>query len=105
LGDIPRQAAELWETDGLRLLESRCSTEMAQMTFSAKPEVAPVLATSRVKGRLQHAQGGPASDVGIPDYNFTTATGSAAVRDGSTTGSGTAGLTTSAGIRAATAAR
>jgi len=45
----------LWEKDGLRLLESRCSAEMAQMTFSAKPEVAPVLVASRVKGRLQHA--------------------------------------------------
>jgi REP element-mobilizing transposase RayT len=55
LGDVVKQVAESWEKDGLRLLVSRCSNELAQLTFSAKPEVAPVLAASRVKGRLQHA--------------------------------------------------
>jgi REP element-mobilizing transposase RayT len=55
LGDVVIQAAELWEGDGLRLLESRCTGEMVQLTFSAKPVIAPVLAASRVKGRLQHA--------------------------------------------------
>jgi REP element-mobilizing transposase RayT len=55
LGEVVKQAAELWEKDGLRLLESRCISQMAQLTFSATPEVAPVLAASRVKGRLQYA--------------------------------------------------
>ncbi len=55
VGNVVKQAAELWEKDGLRLLESRCSSELTQLTFSTKPEVAPVLAASRVKGRLQHA--------------------------------------------------
>jgi REP element-mobilizing transposase RayT len=55
LGGVAKQVGELWEKDGLRLLESRCSNELAQLTLSAKPEVAHVLAASRVKGRLQHA--------------------------------------------------
>ncbi len=55
LSDVARQTSEQWETDGLRLLELQCSREQAQLTFSAKPEIAPVLAASHVKGRLQHA--------------------------------------------------
>jgi REP element-mobilizing transposase RayT len=55
LSDVARQTAELWESDGLWLLELRCCGQEAQLTFSAKPEVAPVLVASRVKGRLQYA--------------------------------------------------
>jgi REP element-mobilizing transposase RayT len=55
LGNVVVQLAELWEEDGLRLLESRCSDQMVQLCFSAKPEVAPLLAATRAKGRLQHA--------------------------------------------------
>jgi REP element-mobilizing transposase RayT len=55
LGEVVKQVAELWEGDGLRLLETCCTDEAAQLTLSAKPEIAPVLAASRVKGRLQHA--------------------------------------------------
>jgi len=45
----------LWETDGMRRLETSWSAELIQFTFSAKPQVSPVFFTSRVKGRLQHA--------------------------------------------------
>jgi REP element-mobilizing transposase RayT len=55
LGNVAHQTALLWEDDGLRLLESNCSKERVQLTFSTKPEIAPVLAASRVKGRLQYA--------------------------------------------------
>lgn len=45
----------LWETDGLRLLEHQWSERLIRLTLSAKPEVAPVNAAARIKGRLQHA--------------------------------------------------
>ena len=45
----------LWEGDGMRLLEHRCSEEMIQLTFSAQPAVSPVFLAGRTKGRLQHA--------------------------------------------------
>jgi REP element-mobilizing transposase RayT len=47
--------AKLWEGDGLRLLEQRCVPSQLQLTFSTLPNIAPVLLSGRVKGRLQHA--------------------------------------------------
>src|SRR5262245_15250557 len=44
-----------WETDGLRRLEQRWTSELIQFTFSVKPQVATVFFAARVKGRLQHA--------------------------------------------------
>ncbi len=44
-----------WETDGLRLLESRWSPREVQLAFSARPDVSPALLAARAKGRLQHA--------------------------------------------------
>lgn len=44
-----------WELDGLRLLESRWAPDMIQLSFSTKPDVAPVFVAARAKGRLQHA--------------------------------------------------
>jgi REP element-mobilizing transposase RayT len=55
LHNIARGTAELWESDGLRLMELRCGDQEAQLTFSAKPDIAPVVVASRVKGRLEHA--------------------------------------------------
>ncbi len=58
-GDIPHVDLEpikpLWETDGLRLLESRCTPREVQLAFSARPDVNPVFLAARAKGRLQHA--------------------------------------------------
>lgn len=50
-----RDIAPAWETDGMRLLESRWSKDMIQLSFSATPAVSPVLVAARAKGRLQHA--------------------------------------------------
>jgi REP element-mobilizing transposase RayT len=47
--------SEDWERDGFRLLEHRFTREEVRMTFSVKPQVSPVLFTTRVKGRLDHA--------------------------------------------------
>ena len=44
----------LWESDGLRLLEHRWTTELIHLTFSATPHVSPVLCAARSKGRTQH---------------------------------------------------
>ncbi|HEV3023779.1 MAG TPA: hypothetical protein VGX76_14995, partial [Pirellulales bacterium] len=49
------QTAPLWERDGLRMLEHRWTAELVQILFSAKPDVAPVFAAARAKGRLDHA--------------------------------------------------
>ncbi len=51
-------AAEGWEKDGIRLLETEFSPECLLMTFSVRPNVAPTLFTARVKGRLQHSLAG-----------------------------------------------
>jgi REP element-mobilizing transposase RayT len=48
-------AGEGWEHDGLRMLESSHDAEQVQLSFSAKPDVAPVTIATRAKGRLQHA--------------------------------------------------
>ena len=45
----------LWEADGIRVLEHRCSEKILQVTFSALPEVSPVFLAQRAKGRLQYA--------------------------------------------------
>ena len=55
LPDILPELAGAWESDGLRLLEHRCSAGQAQLTFSTKPEAAPVFVAARIKGRLQYA--------------------------------------------------
>ncbi|MBI3920797.1 MAG: transposase [Armatimonadetes bacterium] len=43
-----------WESDGLRLLERNWTPQKVQLTFSAKPQVSPIFAAARAKGRLQH---------------------------------------------------
>lgn len=50
-----RELDSLWELDGIRRLEHKWTPELIQITFSVTPQVSPVLFTSRVKGRLQHA--------------------------------------------------
>lgn len=45
----------LWESDGLRLLEHRWTTEQIQLLFSARPAISPSLLAARAKGRLDHA--------------------------------------------------
>lgn len=45
----------LWETDGLRLLESQWTNDKIQLLFSATPVVSPVFFATRAKGRLEHA--------------------------------------------------
>ena len=45
----------LWESDGIRRLQTNWSAKRIQFTFSVKAQVSPVFFTSRVKGRLQHA--------------------------------------------------
>jgi REP element-mobilizing transposase RayT len=54
LESVARELADAWEGDGLRLLQLRFSAREAQLTFSVKPHVSPVVFTARVKGRLQH---------------------------------------------------
>ena len=46
---------QLWETDGIRVLEYNWSAEQIQFTCSVKPTVSPTFFTGRIKGRLQHA--------------------------------------------------
>jgi REP element-mobilizing transposase RayT len=43
-----------WETDGLRVLESKWTGKLIQITFSTKPDVSPILLASRAKGRLEY---------------------------------------------------
>lgn len=50
-----KQLKEYWETDGIRVLEHRWTTERIQFTVSTRPHVAPVFLAARMKGRLQHA--------------------------------------------------
>jgi REP element-mobilizing transposase RayT len=45
----------LWEQDGLRRLEHLWANDHFQITFSARPEVSPVLLATRAKGRLQYS--------------------------------------------------
>ncbi|MBI2193026.1 MAG: transposase [Planctomycetes bacterium] len=53
--EILSEVFPLWEKDGLRLLERYWSREKIQITFSAMPQVSPVLLATRAKGRLQYA--------------------------------------------------
>ncbi len=54
-GDVLETVKPLWETDGLRLLEHRWTSDRVQLLFSATPETSPVLLAARAKGRLDHA--------------------------------------------------
>ena len=47
--------SEQWETDGIRLLEHRWSSDEVHILASVKPSVAPIVFSARIKGRLQHA--------------------------------------------------
>ena len=46
---------QLWEQDGLRLLESAWNPDKIQLTFSTNPRVSPKHLAARAKGRLDHA--------------------------------------------------
>jgi REP element-mobilizing transposase RayT len=60
-GEIPQPAAmidslkPLWENDGLRLLEHHWQGRQLQLAFSTRPDVTPVFAAGRAKGRFQDA--------------------------------------------------
>ena len=45
----------LWLGDGLQRMNSRWTHSLAQLSFEAEPSISPVLFTTRVKGRLDHA--------------------------------------------------
>lgn len=45
----------LWESDGLRVLESRWTNELVQILFSASRGIGPAIIAARAKGRLDHA--------------------------------------------------
>ncbi len=49
-----RTLEQLWEQDGIRLLERRCEKEFWQATVSTKPSVIPSIIVSRIKGRIDH---------------------------------------------------
>jgi REP element-mobilizing transposase RayT len=53
--EIIGQTASAWIADGFKLNESRVHDNTAQLLFSVTPDVSPVLFSTRVKGRLQHA--------------------------------------------------
>lgn len=55
LGELIDAVRPLWEQDGLRVLEYRCSNALLQILFSTRPDIAPQLLASRAKGRLDHA--------------------------------------------------
>ena len=44
----------LWEEDGMRRLEHFWANDHVKITFSATPEVSPMLLAARAKGRLQY---------------------------------------------------
>lgn len=46
---------QVWEQDGLRLLESTWTLDAVKLTFSTTQYVSPVLVAGRAKGRLDHA--------------------------------------------------
>jgi len=45
---------ELWEQDGIRLLERKCDNDCWQVTVSTKPNVVPTIIVGRLKGRIDH---------------------------------------------------
>ena len=53
--ELIEQTRSLWETDSLKILESRWTTELIQILFSASRDVSPVFVAARAKGRLDHA--------------------------------------------------
>ncbi|HLQ43662.1 MAG TPA: transposase, partial [Planctomycetaceae bacterium] len=53
--ELIEQTKPHWETDGLRILESRWTADLVQILFSARRDVSPVFVASRAKGRLDHA--------------------------------------------------
>lgn len=60
-GELPSPSEELWESlkdswesDGLRVLETSHTRERILVTFSARPDITPILVAARAKGRLQH---------------------------------------------------
>ncbi len=55
-----------WEQDGMRHLEQSWADDHFQITFSAKPDVSPVLLAARAKGRLQYLFRNAAS--GFPGF-------------------------------------
>ncbi len=46
---------QMWELDGLRVLEKHSDPKYVQILFSSKPSVSPVFLASRAKGRIDHA--------------------------------------------------
>jgi REP element-mobilizing transposase RayT len=54
LGAVLSGIAPEWEQDGIRLLETSLNPQRLLLTFSARPQLAPVTLAARVKGRLQH---------------------------------------------------
>lgn len=46
--------AQLWEQDGIRLLERKCEQDYWQATVSTKPKVGPSFIVSRIKGRIDY---------------------------------------------------
>lgn len=53
--ELIEQTKPLWEAEGLRVLESRWTTELVQILFSATRGISPVFVAARAKGRLDHA--------------------------------------------------
>lgn len=45
----------LWETDGIRRLQTHWTRQRIQFTCSVQPAIVPTRFTGRIKGRLQHA--------------------------------------------------
>jgi hypothetical protein len=61
--EIIGQTAPTWAADGFTLQEFRVNADMAQLLFSVTPDTSPVLFSTRVKGRLQHAMRRAGEDV------------------------------------------
>lgn len=53
--EVIEQTKPAWESDGLRVLESRWTDELVQILFSTRPDISPVFVATRAKGRLDHA--------------------------------------------------
>lgn len=61
LGSMPSLAendwsalADVWEQDGIRLLERKCQSDYWQATVSTKPATDPSFIVARIKGRIDH---------------------------------------------------
>lgn len=53
--ELIEKTKPLWESEGLRVLESRWTAELVQILFSATRDISPVFLAARAKGRLDHA--------------------------------------------------